>query len=80
MYVPEAVQKERLMQRDGLGSAEADSRLRAQLPIEAKRVHADYIIDNSRSREATRRQVLEVYRRIMAGPQPPGILTGTTAP
>jgi dephospho-CoA kinase len=40
------------------------------MPIEAKRAHADYIIDNSGSREATRRQVMDVYRRIMAGEPP----------
>ena len=71
VYVPEAVQKARLMQRDGLDGADAEARIRAQMPIDAKRAYADYIIDNSGSREATRRQVLAVYGRIMASPEKP---------
>ena len=71
VYVPEAVQKARLMQRDGLSGADADARIRAQMPIDAKRAYADYIIDNSGGREATRRQVRAVYRRIMAAPVKP---------
>lgn len=70
VYVPESVQKTRLMQRDGLSRADAEARIRAQMPIEAKRALADYIIDNSGSREATRRQVMDVYRRIMGGKHP----------
>lgn len=71
VYVPEAVQKSRLMRRDGLRSAEADARIRAQMPLDQKRAYADYIIDNTGSREATRRQVRDVYRRIMAAQHPP---------
>jgi dephospho-CoA kinase len=78
VYVPESVQKTRLMRRDGLSSTDAEARIRAQMPIEAKRAHADYIIDNSGSREATRRQVMAVYRRIMAG-EPPAAAAGLTA-
>ena len=55
------------MQRDGLSEADAEARIRAQMPIDAKRAHADYIVDNSGRREATRRQVMEVYDRVMSG-------------
>lgn len=71
VYVPETIQKARLMRRDGLSDADAEARIRAQMPIDAKRAHADYIIDNSKGREATRRQVAELYGRIMAGERPP---------
>jgi dephospho-CoA kinase len=71
VYVPEAIQKARLMQRDGLGAADAEARIRAQMPIEAKRAHADYIVDNTGSRAATRRQIFAIYEQIITGPWPP---------
>ena len=67
VHVPEAIQLARLMRRDGLSPAEARARIRSQMPIEAKRVHAHAIIDNSGSRAATRRQVGRLYRRLCAG-------------
>jgi len=70
-YVPESVQQNRLMARDGLGAEDAMARIRAQMPIDAKRAYADFIIDNTGTREATRRQVLKVYERICAGGVPP---------
>jgi len=71
VYVPEAVQQARLMARDGWGAADAMARIRAQMPIDAKRAYADFIIDNAGTREATRRQVLNVYEKICAGAAPP---------
>ena len=71
VYVPESVQKLRLMARDGLGEADALARIRAQMPIDAKRAYADYIIDNTGTREATRRQVRAVYEQIRAGSAAP---------
>ena len=40
-------QLERLMQRDGLSKAEAQSRINAQWPMERKRVLADRLIENT---------------------------------
>jgi dephospho-CoA kinase len=70
VYVPEPVQKMRLMARDGLGASDAMARIRAQMPIDAKRAYADYIIDNTGTREATQRQVLAVYEKIRTGGGP----------
>jgi dephospho-CoA kinase len=78
VYVPEMMQKERLMRRDGLNAADAAARIRAQMPIDAKRAHAHYIIDNSGDLGATRRQVLDIYRKILSGaptPSPPSCQT-----
>ena len=75
VYVPEAVQQTRLMTRDGLTATDAMARIRAQMPIDAKRAHADYIIDNTGSLEATQRQVLTVYEQIRAG-APPSAASG----
>jgi dephospho-CoA kinase len=70
VYLPEAVQLQRLMRRDGLDEVQALARIRAQMPLEAKRRHATHIIDNSGSRERTRAQTLAIYRRITAPPAP----------
>jgi dephospho-CoA kinase len=64
VFVPEALQRARLIRRDGLANAEALARIRSQMPIDAKRVHADVIIDNAGSRAATRRQAEALYRRL----------------
>lgn len=60
VIAPREAQVERLVARDGLTRAEAEARLAAQWPLEAKRPYADYEIDNGGSLEATRRQVAEV--------------------
>lgn len=65
---PVALQRERLIQRDGLSPIEADARLAAQAPVEAKIAAADIVIHNdadlptlgARARDA----LTEVRRRI----------------
>ncbi len=47
VYAPRQVQKERLIEREGLSEAEAEARLDAQIDIERKRELADFVIDNS---------------------------------
>ncbi len=66
VHVPETVQRERLIRRDGISEAEARARIRAQMPIDAKRDHVNLIIDNTGTHAATRRQVLALYRRLQA--------------
>ena len=80
VYVPEMMQKERLMRRDGLNAADAAARIRAQMPIDAKRAHAHYIVDNSGDLDATRRQVLDIYRKILSGAPPPKASARQTPP
>jgi dephospho-CoA kinase len=55
------VQLERLMARNHLSSAEAASRIAAQMPQEEKKRYADYLIDTSEGFEETRRRTEEVY-------------------
>lgn len=62
VYVPRAVQLERLMERNGLSEAEALRRIDAQMDIEEKRRMADIVIDNSGSQEATEAQVERFWR------------------
>jgi dephospho-CoA kinase len=70
VYVPETMQQERLMRRDGLNAADAAARIRAQMPIDSKRANAHYIVDNTGDLDATRRQVLDIYRKILSGATP----------
>ncbi|HSB32389.1 MAG TPA: dephospho-CoA kinase [Candidatus Sulfobium mesophilum] len=46
----------------GVSESDALARLRSQLPISEKKVRADYVIDNSGSKEQTKKQVEDVYR------------------
>jgi dephospho-CoA kinase len=64
VYAPEAAQLARLMARDRLTPAEALARIRSQMPIDQKKALATQVIDNSGSRESTRSQTLDVYRRL----------------
>ena len=65
VYAPEAVQIERLMQRDGLSLDQARSRIRSQMPMEKKRGLATILIDNSHTPAQTREQTLEIYDRLV---------------
>lgn len=58
------VQKARLMTRDGLSEAEAEARMRSQLPIDAKRPYARWVIDNNGPVAVTRAQVEQVLAEL----------------
>ena len=66
VWVDPETQLRRLHERDGLTEEDALQRIAAQMPLDEKRARADVVIDNSGSRENTRRQVDAVYRRYAA--------------
>ena len=66
VWVPREVQKARLMGRDGLDEAAAEARLAAQLPLDEKRQHATWLVDNSGDLGTTRARVEEVWRAMLA--------------
>ena len=66
VWVPREVQKARLMRRDGLDEAAAEARLAAQLPLDGKRQHATWLVDNSGDLGTTRARVEEVWRAMLA--------------
>ena len=66
VWVPRELQKQRLMARDGLEAQAAEARLAAQLPLEEKRRHATWIVDNTGELLSTRAQVEEVWRAMLA--------------
>ena len=65
VYVTENVQIKRLRQRDGLSLDGARQALRTQLPLDKKIEHADYVIDNSGTRDETQAQVEKVWQELL---------------
>jgi dephospho-CoA kinase len=63
VWVDTETQLRRLVERDELSEHDARQRIAAQIPLDEKRARADVVIDNSGSRENTRRQVDAIYRR-----------------
>lgn len=64
--VPEPLQISRAMARDRASEAEVRARLAAQLPLSDKAARADFVIDNSGSREAMNARTDEVLRALCA--------------
>ena len=61
-----ATQLRRLVARDGCSDEAARTRTASQMPLAVKARYADYVIDNSGSREQTEARVREVYRSLLA--------------
>lgn len=64
VYVPEAIQLQRLVEGRGLSEERARAIVASQMPIEEKRSRTPHVIDNSGSREETRRQVEALWPEI----------------
>jgi dephospho-CoA kinase len=64
--IPRELQRARLMLRDGLSAEAAAARLASQLPLEEKRKHATWVVDNSGSLEETRAQVERIWKALVA--------------
>lgn len=61
------VQLARLMERDRLDQQSAQQRIDAQMAQEQKIAHADYVIDNSASKEETMAQVERLWPVLLTG-------------
>ncbi|WP_411841964.1 dephospho-CoA kinase [Salinicoccus sp. HZC-1] len=64
IYVDESIQKARLMDRNGLTEAEAESRIGSQMPLSSKRDRSDFVLDNSGTRENLYAQIEEFLTKI----------------
>lgn len=64
VYAPPEVQLQRLVEGRGVPPDRASAMIAAQMPIDEKRRRAHHVIDNSGTREDTRRQVEEVWAQI----------------
>jgi dephospho-CoA kinase len=62
----DATQMARLHGRDGTDAAENRRKIDSQMPLTEKAKLADYVIDNSGTREATTEQVRRVFAALMA--------------
>nr|WP_289036828.1 dephospho-CoA kinase [uncultured Allobacillus sp.] len=63
VYIPEKLQLERLMDRDGSAKEEAQSRIDAQISIEKKKEEADAIINNSGTIEESKQQLSDILTK-----------------
>lgn len=64
VYVPQGIQRQRLMQRNGFDREQAEARIRSQMPLEQKVRKATLVIDNSGSLEETEKQTIVIYRKL----------------
>jgi dephospho-CoA kinase len=64
VYVPMAIQLERLMLRDAIDSEAARERIMAQMPIEEKRRLGTMVIDNSDDLSHTEAQAMRIYAEL----------------
>jgi len=64
--VPEELQVERLMQRDGTSAEQARAALRAQATRAARRAIADDVVENTGSAEDLRKEVAQLHARYLA--------------
>lgn len=64
VFAPPETQLKRVMARDDLDEEEARRRLAAQWPLSVKVPLADYVIDNSGDKDATRMQVERLWEEI----------------
>ncbi len=62
VYAEVEQQIERLMRRDSLTREQALARIASQRPLAEKRGQADYVVDNTGTREAAERRAREIFQ------------------
>lgn len=65
VYARPEVQIDRLINREGISPLEAQKWLTVQMPIDEKKRLANYVVDNSRTLEETRKQVLSLIKNLV---------------
>jgi dephospho-CoA kinase len=61
VWSPPGLQRRRLMERDGLGAAEAQQRIDAQMALNEKQTHATFVVKNDGSEKQTEEQVKKIF-------------------
>ena len=70
VYCEPGLQRQRLMQRNGLDAAQADARIAAQMPLCEKKIAADFVVDNQGTVQSLRRKVAALYAQLLLLCQP----------
>jgi dephospho-CoA kinase len=65
-YVDQETQIKRLCTRDSLSTEAAEARVKMQMPLEAKCAFTNEIIDNRKSLQEVREDVIRIYTMIRA--------------
>jgi dephospho-CoA kinase len=64
VYADEELQLKRLMERDKFTREQSMARIRSQMPLSEKRLHADYVIQNTGNRQDTERQARALFSEL----------------
>jgi len=64
VYADQEQQMERLTNRDRFSREQALLRIRSQMPLSEKRKEADYVIENTGTREETEQQAREIFQKL----------------
>ena len=64
VYADQEQQMERLTNRDRFSREQALVRIRSQMPLSEKRKQADYVIENTGTREETEQQAREIFQKL----------------
>lgn len=67
VYADKETQVKRLLERDGLSRTDAEKRIASQMPLDKKVKMADFVIDNSKGIEGTRRQTIDIFNKLRNG-------------
>ena len=67
VWVDEATQIKRLIERDGISEADAMSRINSQMPIDEKAKRADFVINNMQTIEETKEIAAKYYNEMIQG-------------
>ncbi|MBS1127817.1 MAG: dephospho-CoA kinase [Nitrospirae bacterium] len=66
VYADQKAQMKRLMERDRFTLEQAMARISSQMPLDEKRKYADFVIENTGTREATEQQTREIFAKLKA--------------
>jgi dephospho-CoA kinase len=76
VYAPPEMQRTRLVELRGMTPADAEARIKAQLPMSEKRSRATYVIDNTGSLQDLEAEVDRVWARVTQDLVRPGPTAG----
>lgn len=66
VYASQTDQVKRLMERDHFTLEQAMARISSQMPLDEKRTYADFVIENTGTREETEQQTRSIFAKLKA--------------